>query len=71
MEEADWKTRVRLEHADLVERLTKLRAFFAEERDITLQPVDRNLLRKQRSIMVKYELILSDRIARFGYFPDE
>lgn len=66
MAEADWKIRVRLEHADLVGRMEKLRAFLATNMD-GLQDEDKRLLHQQLDVMTEYSDILCRRITRFPF----
>lgn len=50
----------------LDEKLIKLSAFVRTEEFYALDTEDRQLLRRQREVMLDYSDILGDRIARFG-----
>lgn len=62
--EVDWKSRVRVERKELNERLAKLTTFLLSAHVAALDPIDRDLLIRQREAMVAYSAILDLRIDR-------
>ena len=62
-----WQQRVVDEHREVSDRLIKLTAFISgNEAFARLHAIDQSLLRAQRSAMVDYEAVITQRIARFS-----
>ena len=57
--------RVVEERTELIEKITKLHAFFNTEIFDSLQEKDQNLLEKQVQLMMNYSDVLLERINRF------
>lgn len=64
-ENNDYKQRVRDEHAQLQDRLTKLEAYLAPVDESKPQPYNIRILFRQRNVMREYAAILADRIHNF------
>ena len=62
----DGQQRVIDEKNALDEKLIKLSAFVRTDEFYALDTEDRQLLRRQREVMLQYSDILGDRIARFA-----
>lgn len=65
MNEAEWKTRVREEKAELCNKLAKLRVFQTTADYAALSCDERRMLSAQENIMQQYADVLGDRIAKF------
>ncbi|QDH83621.1 hypothetical protein [Achromobacter phage Motura] len=63
---APHQQRVVSEHSELMERLTKLKAFFETQLFKDLPLADQELLETQAFFMDRYADTLAERITRFG-----
>jgi hypothetical protein len=64
---SDFIDRMKIERAELQERLEKLNAFFVTETFKGLTPVEQSLMLQQHVIMVSYYGVLSLRLRILGH----
>lgn len=61
----DWQQRVVTEHAELVEKMSKLRTFMVSSDFVALPRAEQNLMIWQHAAMASYRHALAGRIAIF------